>query len=424
MRQSPRSSTSPRTESAMPRLAAILLCGVAFVSHPAPAHAEDVPDPSPNALRFPAAVKAGRPDAIKPGMRLTYSGTSATVSGQCILLALDSRGNWVVRETEKRWETGNSGGVGYTVVRVCHIDDEVAAVSTSAYLLDLATNAVCAAANDGFVSQAGCAGTYWIHPAALAKLQDSKQAGQLVLRMPYVVNNRTYNAIRLTTEGAKSYTAQVFDLDTGILIFYAAASISDPSFVKLPNGQARKIEGSTHTETAGLMEVKDVGVPWRDRRAPTWVGTFEELRYEGSVSAVSNGAEYSQATSATITPVARGEGWLRCSLASVTQNPGLPPYEVRGNLAAGNGSLGGLWIPPNGIDDLEEGQVIETNDVTGTRTVVSRVANGLVTITETGKIFQVDTTYDSKTGLMSEIVVSQQTAVGLRTTRLRLVGTK
>ncbi|MCE9582528.1 MAG: hypothetical protein K8T20_08555 [Planctomycetes bacterium] len=384
----------------------------------------DVPDPSVNAPLAPDAIALGAPDAIRPGTRLTYFGTNATVVGQRIRLVLDGSGNWVVKESEKRFETGNSGGVGYTVVRVGHIDNEVAAISTSAYLLNPATNIVSASANEGFVSNAGCGGPFWIHPEALAKLKDSKDDGCVVLRQSYVVNNHKYNAIRITTESASSYTAQVFDLETGIKIFHASALISEPTFTRFPNGQMQKVEGSTHTSTAALWDSKVIDLPWKKKPAPAWVGTFREIQYEGSSSAVISGVEYSVRTSASITSVARKEGWLRFVLKSLTENPGLPASEGTQNFSAGNASLGGLWIPQDGLAELKEEQVLETNDIIGTKMVVLRVAKDSVTLRESGRIHRVDTTYDKDTGLMSKIVVQQETPTGSATNQLTLKGRK
>jgi hypothetical protein len=388
--------------------------------------AADVPDPSYVVRIYPEAIKAGPPEVIKPGTRLIYLGASATIAGSYNQLVPDANGRWVNKTTGQRFGAQNvatASGAGYNVVRVAYVDRDVAVTTNMNYMIDAVNNVILPGSAGGMVSHAGCAGDYWLHPKVLAAIKEVTQGGTVIVRMPYVVNDRKYNAIRFQTSTDVGHTAYVYDLDSGLMIFYGASTVGAGVVAPGPNGQAVVGGGSTMLVTSHLMEVKEIDLPWKNAPMPRWAGEFKELRYEGVHSTViPNASTMNRGMALSVTPKARGNGWVRTVGDSVTTTPGFPATRDRNENATGNASVGGLWIPPEGMAGLKVGQVIETNEITKTKLVVGDIGRGHVTLTEIGGAHRTDITYDSASGILASIVMRQQSGIATISVGLKLTG--
>ena len=399
----------------------VVLCLVSMAAH------AEVPDPSFVISALPDAAKAGPPPIIKPGTRLTYFGGSSTINGVRAKLVPDENGNWVNKTTGQRYgerEVRNTGGVGYSIARVSHVDREAVVVASATYLLDPLAKTVTSTGSSGIVTNAGAAGDYWIHPAVLKDVKEVNANGNFVGRMPYVVMNRKYNAIRFQSETASGHNTYVYDLDSGLMIFHGSSLIGGDVLTPGVNGQQAGVGGgSTFLSHGFLMEVKDIDVPWKNAPTPAWVGQFRELKYDGGITTAIQGVTpHTQAVSVLLTPKARENGWLRYNNTTTIAVYGLPPHQSQTNSASGHASVGGLWIAPQGLAALKAGQVIETNDIIKTKTAVTDIGRGYVTISEMGQIHRLDVSYDTTTGIMAGVALRQQSQIAVTTTQLRLTG--
>jgi hypothetical protein len=409
----------------MPNRFARSLCGIlAFVAGHAALHAE-VPDPSLASKALPGADKAAAPDVIKPGTRLTYLGSNAMHPVIRERLVLNERNEWVGEKTRSNVLQGiaqGSGGVGYTVSRVGHVDREVAVVTSSTYLLDTFRKTVTPTGSAGFVGNAGSAGDMWVNPAVLKKVEEKNENGNLIQRGPYTIGNRKHNVIRFQSDTKSGHNVMVYDTDSGLLLFRASSVLDFTARNRGPEGQELQ-PGQTHTSTSVLVEVKDIDVPWKGQPVPQWVGQFRELKYEGAVTTAAQGVTPNVMPMAiTIVPKARENGWLRYGSTTVTQPYRLPPQTSTQEGAAGAASVGGLWIAPQALAALKAGQVIETNEVIGTKTVVSDVSRGVVTFSEVGAVHRIDIAYDMASGIMSGVSHKTQDQLSTRTAQMRLTG--
>lgn len=386
----------------------------------------EVPDPSFVVNVYPQVLKAGPPPIIKPGTRLTYFGGSSTINGVRAKLVPDENGNWVDKVSGRRYaesDVRNTGGVGYSIARVGHVDREVAVVHSATYLLDPLAKTVTSTGATGIVTNAGAAGDYWIHPAVLKDIQEVNANGQFIGRMPYVVMNRKFNAIRFQNDTASGHNTYVYDLDSGLMIFHGSSLIGGDVITPGVNGNAGVGRGSTFLSHGFLMEVKDIEVPWKNSPTPAWVGQFRELKYDGGITTAIQGVPpHTQAVSVLLTPKARENGWLRYNNTTTIAVYGLPPQQSQSNSASGHASVGGLWIPPQGLAALKAGQVIETNDIIKTKTAVTDIGRGYVTISEMGQIHRLDVSYDTTSGIMAGVTLRQQNQIAVTTTQLRLSG--
>jgi hypothetical protein len=378
-----------------------------------------VPDPSTMLPLVPAAATAGPPPAIKTGTRLTYFGMSASVPGAGRQLVLDDNGHWIDKGTGQRYSEENvpgAGGAGFNVVHVGYVDRDIVQLSSKLYLWDPMTRQSSYSMGSGIVGHAGCAADYWIHPDVLKTVADADQGGVRIMRMPYNLNNRVYNAIRFQVTSAKGYQAYVYDLASGLMIFHGSstqgASVWTPPIGG--SGQAGVGQGSTQLVTGWIVEVKDIDVPWKQMPPPQWVGQFRAIQFAGVQSSIVAGAgQFDRQMQLTVTPKERGREWVRFSSASIIQSvAGLPPEQGEAIGTSGVATLGGLWVPPEALATMRQGQVLEQNEHVGTTMTVSAAGGGAVMISEVGPKHRIDCTYDVRNGVLNGMNLEQQIGLG------------
>jgi hypothetical protein len=378
----------------------------------------------------PAAAQAGAPPCIKPGTRLTYFGRTASIPGEYKRLVQDDNGKWVDRNTGKRYDeedVPSAASEAYNVIQVGYVGGGVAQLSTKLYILDMGTGKYRFAVGGGLVGHAGCAADYWIHPDVLKQVREVNEQGMRIIRMPYSLNGKVYKAIRFQSDDAAGYQAKVYDLETGLLIYHGSrtqgAQINTPPIGG--SGTPGVGQGNTQVVTGWIVEIKDVDVPWKDAAPPAWVGQFRQLSYRGVQTSVvaAAGSKLDRAMTATVSPKARADGWVRFTNRITLESlPGMRPEEASQEGASGIASIGGLWISPLALARLHPGQVIERNDRVGTTVTVSQAGQGLVTLSEVGPLHRVDSTYDARTGVLSALTQTQQIGLASMVHSLRLTG--
>ncbi|MFI5381295.1 MAG: hypothetical protein ACHRHE_18515 [Tepidisphaerales bacterium] len=391
--------------------------------------AAGVPDPSTMLPLVPDAAKAGPPAWIKPGTRLTYFGASATVRGERSQLVLDPNGKWVNKATGDKWgeqEVPTGSGAGYSTFQVGYVDRDVAALTCRLYLLDTTTRKTSLVGDSGTVTNSGCGLDLWVHPEVLKKVQEVNANGVRIMRMPYAINNHRYNAIRFQTESDQGYSAYVYDLDTGVMVFHGSSAQGAGVLTAPPagGGLAGMGRGSTQLVTSWLMEVKDVPMPWANAPAPAWLGKVQEMEFRGAQSTMMAGVPpLSLPLTAQVKVKARGPGWLRGERTTVIQSiAGMPPQQDTQGVASGIATFGGLWIGPEGLNKLQRGQVLDRNEITQTVQSVADVGPRQVTISEVGPLHRSDLTYDTTSGMLIGVNLTQQVGLATMGVRATLAG--
>jgi hypothetical protein len=364
-----------------------------------------VPDDCPLRVLLPTAVGSGPPPGLRAGTRLVYFGMSGTIASTRSRLVLDEDGNWIDDATGERYReepvTGGAGG-GFTVLRVGHVDEQVVQVGVRVYAWDIATGVASYASSSGLVTYAGCASDYWVHPLALATLAERNEPGLRILRMPYRVGDHVFDAIRIQSSSESGYTAYVFDLATGLMVFHGSRSTGPAVWTPSLGDRADLGEGSTTLVTIWIVDAADVAVPWADAPVPAWVDRVQALEYEGTMTTfTASAAPLSLALRHVATPDLRGAGWLHLRTSTWLQSvAGMPPGQLDGVDASGTGSIGGLWIAPSALAALAPGQVIDRIAALDVSTTVGAVAPGRVTIVEAGPAHRLEHTYDTTTGVL------------------------
>lgn len=390
------------------------------------AAADTVPDSNPLIHMYPGAAEAGPPSIVKPGLRLVYYGGSASIAGSYQQLVQDDKGNWVNKQTGKKFKAEdmpNTAGEGYSVVRVGYVDSKVVALSTASYLLDRTANKVTPSGGSGMVTQAGCASDYWINPKVLAKIEPMNQDGVVIARMVYPLNGKNFNAIRFQTTNQSGYSMYTYDLDTGLMIAHGSRTVGNNVVTPGVNGNAQSGAGYTNIVTGFLADVSQIDVPWKNAPMPQWVGQFRALTYQGiSGSTVPGVGTYNRQMQYVAAVKARGNGWVRINGQSTIVAQGFPASKSESAGAFGHASIGGLWIPPQSLGQLQRGQVIETNRVTHTKTVVTDIGQGYVTLTEFGDVHRNDATYAMNNGVLAGLKTYTNLGTGSFHMQLQLRG--
>lgn len=385
-----------------------------------------VPDACALAAMVPGALAYGPPPIVRTGTRIVYFGMTASVPGERSQLVLDENGRWVDPTTGERWgeqEVPGAGGAGYTVLRVGYVDAQVAQLTSRLYGWDPLTRQSAYSMAWGLVSHAGCMADYWIHPTALAALAEVDLPGVRILRMPYRLGERVFDAIRIQTTSADAYDAYVFDLASGLMIFHGARATGAPVWTPPVGGQSGLGEGSTQLVSAWIVDVQEAPVPWQAYPAPAWVAGVQRLTYAGTMTSTTAGTSpFQLPIDLEVTVDARGRDWLHARTVSrMGSIQGIPPTVQASIDASGPATIGGLWIAPEALAQLRPGQPIERVEAVGTDTTVGDTTGGRVVIVEQGPLHRIDYAYDRASGVLDAVTLTQQVGIARLVYTMRLV---
>lgn len=408
--------------SVLPVLVGALLAAAALAQRPA----VDVPDLCPALALAPTSATMGPPPVVHAGSRLLYFGATASVKGERTELVPDPNGRWIDEATGQRYgehEMPGAAAAGYTLVRVGYLDAQVAQLDQRLYLWDPGTGIATYASALGLVSHAGCASDYWVHPDALRALPETLGGAVQVVRMPYTIGARTFDAVRIQTTTAKGHTVHVYDLASGLMLFHGARTVGGPVEVRPQDERQTFGEGSTQLVSLWIADARDVAIPWAGATPPAWVATVQRLAYQGTATMYTlTTAPVQLAVAHEVTIDRRGAGWPH-GWTHTTQAtlPGLPPTEGWSVGASGTASVGGWWIAPQALAALRSGQSIDAVAELGTTTSVTAADGRTVTLSEVGPAHRIDATYDAASGVLVHVTVVQSGALAQTVLEMALV---
>lgn len=391
---------------------------------PAPAPiAAEVPDTCLLLPLMPAAATAGPPPVIGLGTRLVYYTAAASIPGERGQLVQDDNGRWINRATGQRYdehEIPGAGGESFEVLHVGYLDERTVQLTQRSYLIDGTTGRTMYTSEAGTVSHAGCAGDFWVHPQVLAALPDTDHAGIRVLRMPYRLGELVFNAIRIHTTTTAGFTAYVYDLDSGLLLYFGSHTVGPDILTPYSGQESGPGRGSTQLTNGWIRDIQNVEVPWRDAPTPEWVTQFREIDYEGTLSVVVPGSPtFPLPVRQHVRAGERGRDWLQVRTEAV-MSP-VEQFPMQFVTSHGPASIGGLWVAPQALARLTQGQLIDRCEIVGYTTSVAATNADFVTISEAGPLHRNDFTYDARSGLLAAVTRVQQLGDTQHVLELRLV---
>jgi hypothetical protein len=102
----------------------------------------------------------------------------------------------------------------------------------------------------------------------------------------------------------------------------------------------------------------------------------------------------------------RGPDWLRFNFSFRGQAPGMDAELT--TRVSGNHMLCGSWIPPTALGALQQGQVLDQDDLTRVTVRVSVVNSQQVTLVADSPRQQIQYTYRRSDGLLTNVVSSDR----------------
>jgi hypothetical protein len=247
-------------------------------------------------------------------------------------------------------------------------------------------------------------GEFWLNPQALVKAEDVATAELSVTRMDQDFGGDTYHVVRFEYTHANAQYGWVYDSASGLLLFYSAAIGTDTD----PNRQLSQVT---------FVARRQLSLPWQDGSLPGWVARTSRLHYSGTYATTVSGASSVElSAAATVQLQDHYSRWNACRLSNSIQGQ---PDATSEQLSGGDEAFGGLWLAPEALAALQDGQTLDTDPVTGAVITVSRDQN-MVTLTETGQLFQTSLSYDAADGRLTALVEQQQVGVATVVNRLQL----
>lgn len=158
-----------------------------------------------------------------------------------------------------------------------------------------------------------------------------------------------------------------------------------------------------------------VKTPWNRSAMPQWTTTFSQLDYVGTSTISAPGLpDYLQNVSFSANPVDRKTNTV---LFKRDLHQGVAP-DVFG--ISGSGVLNSLWIGPDVLRTLRDGQTIDSDPITRIRVSISRNDGQSVLVTYDGPLQRGEITYDIQTGAAIRLRSTTTMIIGTRTDELAL----
>ena len=348
------------------------------------------------------------PSWVKPGVRLTFREAAASVAQSSFAWVEDPNGDWQdpatgtrYRRTDESGEgTGAGGGAGFAQIDVVAVSGNDVALSLNLYGVDPSTGSFVPGNTTGAVVPGGEIDGTWVNPTRLAQLQDSHQAGVLVLRGDYPLDGTTYHAISFAINGQGSYQQYTYDLDSGVLLSATTTTQGAASPVSAP-GEAPP-QGNTELTVTTFAGARQRSLPGIDGASPSWVGSTPSLDYGGTYYWTnpvdpSSGA-FSSPMSMAVSLKPGGDSWASYTSQSTIAN--------LGSTTTGSGITGpaGLyWLSPqalSAIAAMSPGSVLDKDPITGEQLTLVSTDNGVVTLLSRLPGIATQGGYDTTSGVL------------------------
>lgn len=326
---------------------------------------------------FPELRDAPAPEWLRLGMRVTYRVQSATIA-------------------QAAGEEGSTGA-GYLQYDFVALDEQAAVSTVRLDLDEVNGNGVIPFMTLPSAGIPG-AGDFWIAPEVLRDAERVASDKLEVVRGPADLEGHTYQAVRFEYRDEGVFFAWLFEEETGLLTFYREeiGTETDPK---------------RQVTLMWLVGERTVKLPWRGGTLPGWVEEGARLDYTGSYIWGSPAAGVPDTTlpSSVSVDLSRcGKTWCAVDLTSKVQ--GQP--QVHSTRMVGAAQIfDAFWLPPEALDVLEDGQVLDRDPVTGARISVERHGDGTIVLTEEGAAYAIALVYDERDGMLEAMF--QETHNGL-----------
>ena len=390
---------------------------------PMPGPQGDRTMPSPGGP--PVGANVAAPAWMKPGARASFWAGSASIASAGQILVPDPEGNWVSKSTGQKFAAADNpgaGGAGYQQFTIANMTGDTVVADFKQYLWNPETRACTIAIASGSVVSMRDGGELWQPPAKLAAMQPGNANGVRIVKGPYPLNGKTYNAVSICTATDSGGTRYCYDLDSGLLLSFGSATTGAGGMTPGPNGQSGWAAGNTMIVQILFVGVRQTNLPWTGQQAPRDLAQVRAVDFAGTyATAVANAGQVTWPLTIhwDVTKVDEISLQLRTTMKVDYGNNGMPQQPAVADRAGGT-SL--LWVDPRALAQLRPGQVLDEDPVTNIKTTVAGGENGMIAVMEEGATEKSVMAYNQQTGMVQ--AMSLQTQNGLGTTVIQVQRTR
>jgi hypothetical protein len=374
--------------------------------------------PVPPSITKPGAAGAD----LSPGTRLVFLGAAATIPGEREQIEPDANGEWINRRTGQRYrqfETPGPAGAGYVVIDVLAAEPGRFVLWFTSLLMNIDIGAAGSFIDaNGLTTGTQNIADYWVSPTYLATLPDRNQQGLRVLRMPYVLDGRTYRAIRIQSYSGGGWSQNTYDLETGVLIAAGSTTQGGPVSTLDPNKRIVRGAGSTLLTFTRFAGRRRTSLPGPGLSYPEAVRRLRSVSYAGTRTVTVAGNPAPPLPVQLRYDVSANSGAYLNARMHVTG--GAMPLDR----VIPAGMIGSLWMPPELFAAYSPGQTLDRDPVTKVDTIVAgRQGNLLVVLAQTPLARQTFA-YDARSGLLTQAEQRQQIGLATDVLWVQLAGTQ
>jgi hypothetical protein len=351
------------------------------------------------------------PDWVKPGVRITYWCGAVSLEGtREDIYVLDPQGkfsDYAGRHYRLDTNRGGSffgrnvGGHGYTQLDVVAVTKEHVFLVIRSYVMDDVNVPPVLTSITGGRADRATGGGLWASPQTLERARSTP--GGKVLTGPYRLGESTYDTVVF----AQSGTGHVYDRKTGLLLVERLSGQSQKGWV-LRNGWFYPAPRRTSGALMLFQTFRQLNLPWADGKIPEAAKETTALHYRGgNTTEMPGSGKMTIPSTLTIRKEAAGENWMEFRHFYVTPPFGPQPEQrSEAPMVWGPAVIGGTWIHPKEIAELETGRMIDRDPITGG--VLSVAYKGpssvdgrpILSITDRAVRYTAEWVYNASTGAM------------------------
>lgn len=309
---------------------------------------------------FPQLRTLSAPPVIQTGLRVSYQAASAVIGG------------------------GAAGG-GVVQYDVVASDNQQTLIYATRYT-DNGLGQPIPSAPTALVGLPAL-GEFWIHPNVLVNAEAFANASLAVSRYNKTINGATITVVRFQSQTSGGQAVWEFSTGSGLLVLHSRSTF-------LPS------TGQTSETQSNLIGFRTLALPWSlNTTRPNWAQTGVVLAYTGTQeTTVANAGTSTLNTAATVQIQGSQPTWTTFAVESFLQFVGTSTSAA----VTGIGQIqGSYWLPQSALGvNLSSPLVVDTDQVTGVQTSLSRAPDGALVMTQAAAAFELVHVYDPTLGVL------------------------
>jgi hypothetical protein len=390
------------------------------------------PDTDLISMVYPNVAAMPAPVAIRPGFRMTYLHSTGSSEGDGELVE-DPNGNIEDKVTKKRYRREppknliGAAGAQWVFLEVAAVAGNTAVLAQRTYQYDNLHGNLWPGSSWAAAIPAGM-NEFWVNPAAIDHLVSQSAPTVNIRRMPYAMETGAqFDAIRFTVETGEGYTAHTYDAKTGVLLRRIVVTRKGGFTI---DGQP--YQGRSSVAVTTLYDMHQMQLPWLGEANPDWIRNVRKFHIRGAGQRLLVGSDIQTPDSQIVGEFAiteRGDGWLRGRTRSQESASWMAPQEQDFIWISGQGSLGSYFLPPAGLQKLQNNQVLDRCRATNVVMQVTFIGNApdgasVACISEIANKTRRDYVYDTQSGMLKRVIVSWDLDASKESKTWDIVGTE